>query len=178
MRDKIEQFINEHRQEFDSYEPGEHVWEGLNKKLKRRNNSGRRKYVTMAACVLIIAGATAWFLKSTPKTDAHAVATMALAPELEQAEKYYAVQVKEATTELNKYSMDYPELCKGFDKEMGALETAYSQLKEEYKGANGNEAVIRAMLENLQLQMKILSVQLQILQNIKHKEANKGKNYS
>jgi tetrahydromethanopterin S-methyltransferase subunit F len=42
-------------------------------------------------------------------------------------------------------------------------------LKIEYSNTNGNEAVMQAMVENLQTRVQLLARQLEIIQNIRQK---------
>ncbi len=172
MRDELEAFVAGHRDEFDTEAPGGYVWQSISAQLQQKRKKDRGRYMALAASVLIIVGAFAFFFYGSGQ-DRVATPQIALAPQVQQAEEYYSEQVRYAMAELDRYSKEYPELCQDFSRDIQALDTAYSQLKIEYQGANGNEAVIRAMIENLRTQLRILNLQLQIIHNIKQKETRK-----
>ena len=78
--------------------------------------------------------------------------------------------VTQRRAELNRYCSAYPDLCSDLNSEISALDTMYTQLKVQYVNTNGNEAVLRAMIENLQAQVQLLGRQLQMVEQIKQKK--------
>lgn len=181
MKDNLEQFIGERRDEFDVHEPPAHVWQAIDNKLRPKKNSYRLWYYGAAASVLLTLGISIWYMRQSaqPTKGAQDVATLTepdvpMKPEVRDAEYYYASLVQKGRAEIKVYGKDYPEICNDFAKEIDTLNVFYGQLKQEYKSTSGNEAVLRAMIENLQMQVQVLNNQLQIIQVMKQNNA-KGK---
>jgi hypothetical protein len=83
MNSRLEQFIKDHRDDFDSDEPSAKVWDQLRHSLDpgESKKSGRRTTVlymrwASAAAVLILAAAGIWFF-SGPKSGVHPKAPVA-----------------------------------------------------------------------------------------------------
>jgi hypothetical protein len=91
------------------------------------------------------------------------------APNIQQAEYYYASLVMTKYSELDKYRKAHPRLCREFGKDLETLNIMYGQLKKEYN-KSGSEAVLQAMIENLQIQVQLLGEQLQIIHNVDQQE--------
>jgi hypothetical protein len=131
----------------------------------------------MAASVLIIIGAAVWFMRPHEnKVVSPPIKEIAINPEIKEAEIYYASIVETKRTQLSGFGKDYPDLFKDFQAEMDTLHVLYGQLLTEYKNSNGNEAVSQALIENLQMQVQLLSKQLEVVQDIKQKENKKVTN--
>jgi len=172
MEDQFEEFVKKHRDALDVYEPRTQLWDSVQEQLKRQKKQRWLKYAAIAAGVLLIAGTAAWILeKKTQPVMVQQTAEQPISPEIQEAEKYYSSIVEVKRAELNKYCKDYPELGKEFEQEVNNLNVLYSQLKEEYKNSDGREAVMKAMIDNLQTQVQITGRQLQIIQSVKQKEA-------
>jgi len=168
MKDNFEKFIEEHRSELDVFEPREGLWDGINEKLPKQKKQRQTWYYAMAASILLLAGAIVW-LRPKPVPSNNTTETVVVNPEERKAEVYYASLIDEKRKELNRYCSEEPKLCNEFEKELDTLNMLYGQLKQEYNASSNNEAVLQAMINNLQLQLQVLSQQLQIIQNIKAK---------
>ena len=175
MKDNLEEFITEHRDELDVYEPPKQMWQGIDKKMQPKKQNGYKAHYAIAASLLLIAGAMIWMMKAqTQKTNAPETVTAAINPEIKDAEVYYASIVETKSNELSRYGKEYPDMFKDFEEEMDSLHMLYGQLKTEYVKSNGNEAVTQALVENLQKQVELLSTQLQIIQELQQHKGKKG----
>ena len=173
MKDKVEEFFSEHRSEFDVHEPRPHLWGAVYEELQQQKKARRLRYYAVAASILLVAGIVVMLLqkKHELQTVQQQGTEVAINPEMQEAESYYSSIVQVRRSELDKYSKDYPELCKEFEKEVKNLNLLYAQLKEEYKNSDGSDAVLKAMIENLQAQAQITERQLQIIQSVKEKDS-------
>lgn len=172
MKDKLEDFIHQHRKEFDSHEPRTRLWEHINDKLQKKNRRKRWYIISAAASVALAIAVCVWLLyPSKPNTGRVEVETPGENNyNINTTEVYYSALIGEKRNELNQYCKNQPDLCKEFDKDFEELNALYGQLKAEYSKSPDKEVVLKAMIENLKTQVNILSRQLQVLENIKQKE--------
>ncbi len=84
MSNRLEQFVRDHREEFDGEEPDGKIWEGIRKDMGLAEDPNKKKpasvvrlyratWAVAAAVVLLIAG-TVWFLNTRPTPTNPAVA--------------------------------------------------------------------------------------------------------
>lgn len=170
MQDRFEKFVHEHRDEFDKFEPREQLWTDVQDKLRQRRTLKNWRSLSIAAAVLLLVTCGIWITQSLQKDHAGTAAGHTGLPAIQQAEYYYASQVMTRYSELDKYRNEYPQLCNTFISDLESLGRSYGQLKQEYD-RSGNEAVLRAMIENLQMQVQLLGQQLQIIQHVEQKES-------
>ena len=177
MKDNLEEFIREHRDEFDSYTPAENMWPIVDKKLRHKHRRIGKTYYAATASLLLILGSFLWFMKHTDTRNIPQVSQeVVVTPEIKDAEVYYTSLVETKRTEVKQMCTAYPDVCKDFEAEIDTLHALYGQLKIEYKNSNGNEAVLQAMIQNLQMQVQLLSTQFQVIQNIKQRERKGNQN--
>ncbi|HEV2353919.1 MAG TPA: hypothetical protein VGR89_06740 [Puia sp.] len=85
MSNRLEQFVRDHREEFDGDEPDAKIWEAIRKDMGLGGDPNKKKPATVArlyravwavaaAVVLLIAG-TVWFLNGRPSHITPSVAT-------------------------------------------------------------------------------------------------------
>ncbi len=179
MKKDLEQFIKEHREEFDVYEPPEYIWGNISGQL---HNKPKRRILRLstavAAAILLVIGIAVGMLFKTDKTPDPGSASVPQKGKdtITEFEVYYASVVQSQQSEISRYCKDYPDMCKDFSNELDTLSSTYKQLKVQYEVSNNNEAVLKAMINNLQEQVKLLSLQLQIIQGLKEAETkNKPK---
>ncbi len=121
--------------------------------------------------MLFIMGGAAFFLMRNDQKAAPAqVAAIAIEPEVTEAEHYYTAVVETSLTELDEYCHDCPDLCRNFKAEIDTLGKIYGQLKTEYNNTGGNEAVLQAMVDNLQKQVSLIKLQIGIVRTVKQKK--------
>jgi len=177
MKDKLEKFIAEHRDDLDLYDPPVLGWQAINKELPDKGSKVRFATYVAAASVVFIICSFVWFTyPPAQKNMAEVNAEAATAPEIKEAETYYTSVVQSKITEISRYAKEYPDLYKDFEGEIDTLHTSYNQLKVEYTNSNGNEAVLQALIGNLQLQVALTNKELEIIENIKKMHIKKERN--
>ena len=92
-------------------------------------------------------------------------------PEFMETELYYTQLISEQRVMVEQFDLNDPELKEGFRRDLAALDTAYHELKLEYVETS-NEAVLQALIDNLQLRMELLNQQVLILEQIKNDYRN------
>lgn len=195
MKQGLEKFVKDHREDFDDATPPAHVWRAIDKEM---NAPAKPKAVVIsmkvvrwaaAAAIIIIAGTVLWlqpFSNQPNKTPSIAGtnndSTPATAPALpnEYAQQVYhftqLIELKNA--ELKKIEKEEPELYKEFAADITRLDSSYQALQTQLPGNPNQDVLIQAMIANLQVQIDVLNKQLSIIQRIKQqKNGNNEKIY-
>ncbi|WP_276497794.1 hypothetical protein [Pontibacter litorisediminis] len=198
MKDRLERFVQDNREEFDVFEPRPELWQQICQELPKKSpekeakvikvNFGERAsfsadffFMRVAAAIVLLLGCgltiflmkqqtpdTANTLASAQSINAPASEVSAIAPELPEIEAYYASQIKAKKSELSEYDLmvlglDEHQLI---DKELARLDSSYVQLKKQlYTSPNTNE-IVGALIQNLQLRIRVLNRQLEVLQRL------------
>jgi hypothetical protein len=195
MSKGLEQFMRDHREEFDTNEPGEHVWKTLEQQLAteettKKKQTQRINVVAMlkvlrwsaAAAILILAGIGIYSLlnkqgfnspdyaRNQPTEDTPAVNERLL----KEINPGYAQEVVQFTqlielkqNELKEIEKENPNLYRMFVADINKLDSSYNALKKELPENPNREQLLEAMIENLRLQTEILNQQLSIINQIK-----------
>ena len=195
MKQGLEKFVKDHREDFDDATPPAHIWRAIDKEM---NAPAKPKAVVIsmkvvrwaaAAAIIIIAGTVLWlqpFSNQPNKTPSIAGtnndSTTATAPALpnEYAQQVYhftqLIELKNA--ELKKIEKEEPELYKEFAADITRLDSSYQALQTQLPGNPNQDVLIQAMIANLQVQIDVLNKQLSIIQRIKQqKNGNNEKIY-
>lgn len=156
-KDKLKEFISEHREEFDFGMPSEKVWKGIEKQVTPKEKT-RWMIPAVAASACFILVSAFLFLNKTETEIQDEVLTQneespqnIISNELAEIEEYYAVQVDLKVTEAKKYE-ESEELL----EEVDLLKEEFLTLKKEMgQGANSGE-LLEAMIENYKLRLGLL----------------------
>ena len=117
MKDRLEQFIHDNRDQFDPYEPDEKVWAGMEPRIRQKKTFriGWKGLIWRAAAVLIIFGAS--FVLQEYLHQRRAVISeregtnlMREIPELQEAEIYYTNLLDEKIRQIEPLISEHPEL--------------------------------------------------------------------
>ncbi|MBS1667422.1 MAG: hypothetical protein JST58_08600 [Bacteroidetes bacterium] len=224
MGSRIENFIQDHLEEFDDEVPSEKFWDQIQKQslpLKKETGSVikmRARQWAAVAAVLICAVAGLWFLtrsksgaetsilpdvakvhheaptqqkddslhaniksetnelnpitatNKVEKKESEKNETPTTNPEEDAKEEIYhfakIIEIKDK--ELKKMSKDEPLLYKQFSSDVTKLDSAYHFLESRLSTNQNSEELIEQMIQNLQLQMRLLNHQLDIIKKINH----------
>jgi len=173
MKDSIEEYIEQHRDEFDVHVPRAKVWDSIEAGMSRGR---KRRYAAFAAAasVLVLVGALYLFYRYTSSRYREPAATASAGTaEINEAEMYYAALVREKQAAINQYRNEFPDLLSDFANDMNTLCADYKALKTEYTSTVRQDIVKQAMIENLQAQVSMADMQLDIMEKVKRKENNK-----
>ena len=169
MSDRLEDFVRQHREEFDHRQPDPSVWLKINPENMplTRERKPLRWLRIAAAIALIFAGSSAgiWFLTG----DRAGKADMAgeIYVELQETEKYYTAMVAERYEELQPYLAKDPVAGEMLSADMEELDQVYRELKADLKDNVANPEVIEAMILNYRVKLEILE---DLLMQLKEKE--------
>ncbi len=167
-KDKLEQFIRDHRNEFDSADPPPGIWDAISRHLNHAGPENRPNHwlwIWKAAAILFF-GLSAYLLIQINGNERSDITWEQQIAEFENAEQYYnnLIQVKrqELTTYLDEKSPFYYD----FRQDISELDSMYILLKHDFE-INSNNLVMDALIRNLQLRIEIMDRQLQIIQKVK-----------
>ncbi len=175
--DKLKNFINQNKDQFDDFEPTDR-WSIIEKaldteKINIRSQQRSRLSNTFtwqiqvwkyAAAILLIAviGMGYYIFIMPSNKNVVNLTTEKLSPELADAEYYYSSQIAEKQKVLKSSSLS--NYC---TSDLAVLDSNYIQLKQElFKDVN-NQQITNAMIQNLQIRMKILNEQVEMLKVMK-----------
>ena len=180
MSSGLENFIRDHRDEFDANEPDPRLWEKVQQQLN--DEPGERKIHRLAimrwtavAAVTVLVTLGVFYFSGRPDDNELAnngrVETFDIMDAINPAyakEVYHFTQLIELKqTELKAIEKEQPQLYKEFLGDITTLDSSYNALKKELPQNPNREQLLEAMIENLRLQTELLNHQLLIIKKIK-----------
>jgi len=172
MSDRLEDFVKQHREQFDLREPDPSIWLKIDthsqadSKTVRLERRPLRWLRIAAAVAMIFAGSTAgiYFL-SGDRMEAERSSELYL--EIMETEAYYSRMVSERYDELQPFLVSNPAAREMLTADMEELDQVYKELKEDLKDNASNPEVIEAMILNYRVKLEILE---DLLIQLKEKE--------
>jgi predicted CopG family antitoxin len=192
MSDRLEDFVKQHRAQFDLHEPDPSIWLKINPASQEMKQAHRPESRSMsrstsrpmsrpmrwlriaAAVAMIFAGSTAgiYFLTGE-KADSQAYSD--LYTEIRETEHYYSQMVADRFEELQPYLAGNPAASEMLSDDMNELDEVYAELKNDLKDNASNPEVIEAMILNYRVKLEILE---DLLNQLKEKENQDEKDES
>jgi hypothetical protein len=194
MSNRLEKFIEDNREAFDSDEPRHQVWRDLqakvaeNKKDDRIFHLGFLRWTAAAAVVIMLVGTIYYVIEkggSTPTIASLDNQGSPATPDqvLTELNPTYAKEVYHFTqlielkqSELKQIEKEHPELYQQFVKDINKLDSSYQALKTELPKNANRELLLEAMIQNLQLQAELLNQQLSIIKTLNQKNKQNNEN--
>ena len=197
MNRRLKDFIDENRKAFDDEVPSPGAWHriekniGINRPARKLSIKAIYKWIAAAAVIaILIAGA--YFLVISNNSPAIQPQETTTAPAIKNGNgsdisgiaPEYAAEVKKIheaievqQQQLKVMTENQPALYSQFAEDLAALDSSYRVLKMQAVQTPSREVIIKAMLQNLQLQAELLSKQLLILHELNdNKKNNNEKN--
>jgi hypothetical protein len=168
MKDRLEEFVRGHRQDFDTIEPGEALWKNIEKQIDKGKRIKLRFYLSRAAAVAAIFALSFMTQQYLQKSRNKAPEI----PELKEAEMYYSGLIDAKLQEIKPLLLEYPDVEKDMKSDLFELDSVYKGLKNDLKDNVANHEVIEAMIENYRMRINLLEEMLQFLE----KNDNENKN--
>ena len=185
-KDRLERFVRDNRDGFDSFLPQDDLWDRIEMKIpgsmpltepkknaKIINSRTKNAYFDwrIAAAVFLALGIGFMVYLNNEFGVTRDPGVALKVPSYAREFTQYNVSIDEKRSEIIKLTRDNPELYKDFSTDLQGLETSYKNLRSNLSNAPNQEALLEAMVQNLQLQLDLLNQQINILQRI-----NKVKN--
>lgn len=183
MKDKLERFIRDNREDFDKEEPRPDLWSKIEqgitlpepkpKEAPPRQLNSRLRFgswafdwrVAASVAVLLLAGTFLYFNYHYGVTEQPEV--VAVSPVYAKEFAHYTRLIDDKRTELKHLTESNPALYQQFATDLDRLEHSYQGLKADLPQNPNQEVLIQAMIQNLQLQIDLLNQQLDVIQRIK-----------
>lgn len=170
-KDKLKDFIDQNKEEFDLFEPSDQVWEGVDKDLRKERFALPSKVILrIAASLFFLLGSTWIWIQISPTNRQQLAdektqekiefAFTGLSEELEEVEHYYVSEVNYTQNKLSEFDVD-EELF----SEVEALQLEFESLKKEMGQSADPMMVIEAMIQNYQLRLELLKSILEQVEN-------------
>ena len=176
MSDRLEDFVKQHREQFDLHEPDPSIWLKINpaNKVVKQERRPMRWLRIAAAVAMIFAGSTAgiYFLTGE-RADSDLYSDLYI--EITETEQYYSQMVADRYEELQPFLASNPSAKEMLSDDMDELEEVYNELKEDLKDNASNPEVIEAMILNYRVKLEILE---DLLNQLKEKENQDEKDES
>jgi hypothetical protein len=179
MSSNLEKFIRENRDEFNDEFPSRNVWEEIEATLPQQQKAkvvslGNVCKLVAVAAVVCIVFTSVYFLYMR-KTDTLIVKAVPVQKEILQYASpadadqmnnaFNAIQTRQE--ELKAATANNPELYKAFLSDLQVLDSTYKMLQKQAAQTPNRDVIIKAMLQNLQLQAELLYRQLIITNELK-----------
>jgi hypothetical protein len=172
MKDKLEDFIKENKDAFDTAEPNNKVWNKIDtslndNKVKPINNG--IWYWRIAVAVLLIAVvylAADKFSVINPTVDQRSTLQ-----EFEQIETFYTSMISEKKLELSEQITDQ-EYFSYLEADIESLDDLYNELKVTYEEDQETPQVKNALVHLLRQKLHLINKQLAILEELKSPNSN------
>ena len=196
MSSDLEKFIRNNRGDFDDSDPSDKVWKNIERSLPVKKET-RHFTITdiykwsAAAAIFFITLTSVYFLfikksigNGSEKTSTVKTVTKENSSRLDNFNSIsieYATEFKEAEQavqdrqkELRVAIANDPELYRKFQQDLNILDSSYRLLREQASQSMNGDVIIKAMIQNLQLQSELLGRQLMIIHEFKTTKTSKN----
>ena len=192
MSTEFEKFIRKNRNDFDDEAPSDKVWKEIEKTIPVKKEAKRFTLMDIykwsaAAAIFFIALTSVYFLvikkysheNSTTKKETEQslpglnnLISISAEHAAEFKEVSEAVEIRQK--ELRSAIANNPELYKKFQQDLNTLDSSYRLLRDQAGQSVNRDVIIKAMIQNLQLQSELLGRQLMILHEFKTTKTSKN----
>jgi len=189
MSSELEKFIRKNRGDFDDADPSNRVWKNIEQSLPVKKE-GKRFTIrdiykwSAAAAIFFIALTSVYFLfiRKSANRDPNEITTVKTEQPVNPSRLdnfnsisiEYATQFKEAEQaveyrqkQLRAAIANDPALYRKFQQDLTTLDSSYRLLREQASQSINGDVIIKAMIQNLQLQSELLGRQLMIIHEYK-----------
>ena len=189
MSSDLEKFIRKNRGDFDDADPSNKVWKNIEQTLPVKKEAKRFTIRDIykwsaAAAIFFIALTSIYFLfiRKLPKNDSDEIPTVkteqptnpSRLDNFNSISIEYATQFKQAEQavedrqkQLRAAIANDPALYHKFQQDLVTLDSSYRLLREQASHSINGDVIIKAMIQNLQLQSELLGRQLMIIHEYK-----------
>lgn len=179
MKDKLKDFVNEHREEFDTFEPRPDLWQDISKELPQKKTARiisltyarMWQYAAVVALLIAVGFVIRQYLPAGSGTDnTNEIAVVAIeniAPQMVEVETYYTSLINEKKAQMGNFDLKALGINDNLQQDIATLDSAYARLKTELLTTPNKDQIVDAMIQNLQLRMEILNQQVKTLEEIR-----------
>lgn len=167
-KDKLEQYISEHKGEFDQDSPPPMIWMNIEKHLDKEESKGAivkemrtptiMRIMQIAAMFVVVMGVGLLIGLQLNNGDSNAYASPQL-QEFVEAERHYSKEIDKMWTVVNASAVEEKETIR---EDLNALDAVYNELKNELisNPKANTDYVVNAMINNYRAKIDILETVL------------------
>ena len=185
--DRLENYIRDHRDEFDTLEPSEDMWNAIvarkeemseeetdvkqQPKRVQLNRSAYVRWISRIAAAVIIFFASYYYhdyqsnKEIIAENNTESSANSTLYNTLIEANYYYTSQINQEKEKLYSLTVGNSTLRKEIQNELDELDKEFNKLKEDLNDNVDNEEIIAAMIQNYRIKLSILQDVMMQLQD-------------
>jgi len=170
MKDRLEDFIRQNRQDFDVYEPDPSLWLRINPGNPVQKKDRRLTWLRYAAAAAVLFAAVSmgiYYIGGSNNSSQKLYGD--LYTEIVEAESFYTSLVDQKYSELQPYISSSPEVKEELDYDLNELDAICNELKEDLRDNVANPEVIEALIQQYRMKVEILE---DLLKKLKEKENN------
>ena len=183
----LEQFIQNNREAFNNCEAPAGLWDRVDKslgkenahnyehdeiviKFKKSSISKFKSWAVAASILLVISYVSVFYLNN--KSDSTEQIVAEVAPQYGDKMVQYTSLIESKREEIKQIETHDPVMYKEFATEIEKLNQDYQNLQTELSQTPNQEDLVKAMIQNLQVQLDILNRQLKIIEKVKEYQKN------
>ena len=184
---KLEQIIQNNREAFDNCEAPAGLWDKIDKslgkeiiqnseadevvfKFKKSSISRFKSWAIAASVLLVMSYLSIFYLNNKSDTIEQIIADVA--PQYGDKMVQYTSLIESKREEIKQIETHDPVMYKEFATEIEKLNQDYHNLQTELSQTPNQEDLVKAMIQNLQVQLDILNRQLKIIEKVKEYQKN------
>ncbi len=164
MRDRLEEFINENRDQFDDKVPNLKVWADIEKELAppKAKRISLFRMASVAASVIILLGVGAFFGKKYATSNSiskeQVVSLEEISPEYGEMESNFQKEISQKHARLANYNYD-----ESINDDLMDLDLTLEELRKELVNVpkGSEEQIVQAMIRNYESKIRILEIVLE-----------------
>ena len=156
---KLEDFVREHRDDFDSKLPSPELWGKIEAQMEKKKPRVISLWKLSAAVAAILILAFVGTIFSNQQESEYKKYANISDPEivnLLETEAYYAKKVSFQMKEIDKCYNIYPELKSDIESDLNELDNMYKELENDLNDNLYNREVIEAMIQNNRVRLEIV----------------------
>ncbi len=166
MSNKLEGFVKENKKAFEAKGPSDQLWSRIEADLDKKDKKKPIKFyqwLSMAALLAVSLGM--YFTYNYHQVNSE-IAVADVNVDYGKKAVHFASLIEEKRDSLQIHSADNPELYSKFTDDISKLDSDYEELKTQLQTSPDRDAVVRAMMKNLEIRSNILSQQLKIINQV------------
>lgn len=183
MKDNLEKFVKNNREAFEDHEPSSDLWKKIAAKTAKKDNDfvakiinfSKQKFTLGIAASIAILLTISYLAFNYGRFVSQNSDIMVMSPRYAKELTQFASLIEEKREELKVLEQENPQLYHQFDAEIKILDQNYQQLRGQLPKNPNQEDLLKAMIQNLNIQIDLLNQQLEIIQKIKDAKNEKSK---
>ena len=175
--DKLKDFIDLNREQFDEFEPSSDIWDKIHKKQIKNTKRLEAKHILLKVAVAIVFLIGVYFVfdygiiaHGSLMADSDSQLKTEAMTEFQDAQTYYSNEINTKLAQLEIDARDYPEIWSETKNELLVLDKEFKQLQRELQENVSHEDVVGAIIQNYKFKLQIID---QINEIINEQEAQK-----